>query len=81
MMYKSQFRKIDTYDWSHITILDKGCDTDGRITHIKTIVENRNIVFLSVYAPCTPDSTLSVLSTYLLKFSDFEIVSVQIWIL
>ncbi len=36
----------------NITILDKGCDTDGRITHIKTIVENRNIVFLSVYAPC-----------------------------
>ncbi len=59
----------------NITILDKGCDTDGRITHIKTIVENRNIVFLSVYAPCTPDPTFfSVLSTYLLKFLDFEIV-------
>ncbi len=38
-------------------------------------MENRNIVFLSVYAPCTPDPTFfSVLSTYLLKFSDFEIV-------
>ncbi len=31
----------------NITILDKGCDTDGRITHIKTIVENINILFLS----------------------------------
>ncbi len=64
----------------NINILDKGCDMDGRITHIKithikTIVENRNILFLSVYAPCTPDPTFfSVLSTYLLKFSDFEIV-------
>ena len=56
----------------NITILDKGCDPDGRITHIKTIVENRNIVFISVYAPCTPDPTFfSVLLIYLLKFSDF----------
>ncbi len=38
-------------------------------------MENRNNVFLSVYAPCTPDPTLfSVLSTYLLKFSDFEMI-------
>lgn len=41
----------------NITILDKSCDTDGRITHIKTIIENRNIVFLSVYAPTTPVPT------------------------
>ncbi len=38
-------------------------------------MENRNIVFLSVYAPCTPGPTFfSVLSTYLLKFSDIKIV-------
>ncbi len=59
----------------NITILYKGCDKDSRITRIKTIVENRNIVLLSVYAPCTPVPTFfSVLSTYLLKCSDFEIV-------
>ncbi len=37
----------------NIPILYKDCDIDGRITHIKTIVENRKIVSLSVYAPCT----------------------------
>ncbi len=59
----------------NITILDGGCGADGRIAHVETVVENRNIVFLSVYAPCTPDPTFfSVLSTYLLNFSDFEIV-------
>lgn len=43
--------------------------------HIKTVIENRNIVFLSVYAPATPvPNFFSALSAYLLKFSDFQIV-------
>uniref|UniRef100_A0AAR2L069 Endonuclease/exonuclease/phosphatase domain-containing protein n=1 Tax=Pygocentrus nattereri TaxID=42514 RepID=A0AAR2L069_PYGNA len=50
-------------------------DTEGRIAHIKTLVANRKIAFLSVYAPSTGDpSFYSTLSAYLLNLSDCEVV-------
>lgn len=55
--------------------MDKGSDSDGRITQLKTVMENRINVFLSVYAPCTADTIFFyLLSAYVLKFSDFEII-------
>ncbi len=74
---------ISVWRTLNITILYKGCDTDGRMTHIKTIVENRNIVFLSVYAPCTPDPSFYIgfvnLSPDILWI--LKLYQVQIWIL
>lgn len=59
----------------NISILDKKGDDDGRITCIKTLIDNRKVAFLSVYAPCSPDPAFfSELSTYLTDLTDFEIV-------
>lgn len=50
----------------NISIQDRNGDNAGRITYIKTVVENRKIAFLLVYTPCSPDPTfVSKLSTYL----------------
>ncbi len=42
---------------------------------MKTMVGNRKIAFLSVYAPCSPDPTFfSELSTYFTDLTYFDIV-------
>ncbi len=49
----------------NIYILDRNGDNAGRIVCMKTMVGNRKIAFLSVYAPCSTDPTFFFFLNYL----------------
>lgn len=56
-------------------IIEHDNDTDGRIAHVKALVGNRKVAFLSVYAPSTYDPAFfSMLTNYLLNMAGYEIV-------
>lgn len=58
-----------------IDIIEQNNDTDGRVTHVKALVENRKLAFPSDYAPSTYDPDfLSKLTSYILNMADCELV-------
>lgn len=58
-----------------ITILNQGSDEEGRITYITTIVGNRKIAFVSVYAPTPRDPNFfPFLLDFLNNLTGFELV-------
>lgn len=57
------------------TSIDVGNDIEGRITFMKTIIENKKIAFLSVYAPNKFDADFYVrLSNIMHELSDYRLI-------
>ena len=57
-----------------VTNLGVGGDSDGRITFMKTIIENKKIAFLSIYAPNSFDPDFYVrLSNIMHDLSDYRL--------
>ena len=59
----------------NFTNLGTGGDTEGRITFIKTLINNQKIAFISVYAPNTYDAAFfSQLTQTMLKLDGFQLI-------
>ena len=59
----------------NFTNLGTGGDTEGRVTFIKTLINNKKIAFVSVYAPNTYDAAFfSQLTQTILELDGFQLI-------